>query len=171
MTITDSRFGLRYSSSHGSEDVVNDSRHKPAAYIWQVLGPLTAIRSFPKGAKLFPQGRPAKGVFVIEQGEVKAFLSADPKLSQPFDVPGPGSVLGLSESVPGREYKVTAQAADPIRAAYIEREKLMHFLSEHCDICMQIVQLLSEDLHVLYHKFRSFGGTPVRGRGKSVAWQ
>jgi Cyclic nucleotide-binding domain len=111
MTITDSRFGLRYSSSHGSEDVVNDSRHKPAADIWQALGPLTAIRSFPKGGKLFPQGRPAKGVFVIEQGEVKVFLSADPKLSQTFDVPGPGSVLGLSESVSGREYRVTAQAA------------------------------------------------------------
>jgi hypothetical protein len=69
MTITDSRFGVRHSSSHGSEDVVNDSRHKPAADIWQALGPLTAIRSFPKGAKLFPQGRPAKGVFVIEQAE------------------------------------------------------------------------------------------------------
>jgi hypothetical protein len=47
----------------------------------------------------------------------------------------------------------------------------MHFLREHCDICMQIVQLLREDLHVLYHKFRSFRGTPVRGRGKSVAWR
>jgi CRP-like cAMP-binding protein len=100
---------------------------------------------------------------------VRVFLSSNTKLSQPFDVAGPGSVLGLSESVSGREYKVTARAADAIRAAYIEREKLMHFLGEHGDICMQIVQLLSEDLHVLYQKSRSFGGTPVCGRRKSIA--
>lgn len=150
---------------------MTDSRHKLATEIWQALGPLTSVRSFPKGAKLFQQGRRAEGVFVIEHGEVRVFLSSGPKLAQPFDIAGPGSVLGLSESVSGHEYKVTAQAADRTRAAYIEREKLMQFLTEHCDFCMQIVQLLSEDLHVLYHRFRSFGGSPARGRKKSEAWQ
>jgi hypothetical protein len=66
---------------------------------------------------------------------VRVFLSSNPKLSQPFDVAGPGSVLGLSESVSGREYKVTARAADPIRAAYIEPEKLMHFLGTAISAC------------------------------------
>ena len=41
--------------------MVNDSQHKPAADIWQALGPLTSIRSFLKGARLFQQGRPAEG--------------------------------------------------------------------------------------------------------------
>ena len=30
----------------------------------------------------------------------------------------------------------------------------MQLLADHCDICKQIVQLLSEDFHALYQKFR-----------------
>ena len=38
----------------------------------------------------------------------------------------------------------------------------VEFLREHCDFCMQVVRLLSEDLHVLYHKFRSISAHPGR---------
>jgi hypothetical protein len=74
--------------------------------------------------------------------------------------------LGLSESAAGRNYKVTARALHPAQALYIGREKLMYFLRDHCNICMQIVQFLSEDLHVLYHKFGTLRKSAARGRRK-----
>ena len=101
--------------------------------IWQALVPITAVRVFPKGARLFQQGCPAEGVYVVEQGEVRVFLSSR-KRAKPFEIAGPGAVLGLSESVSGHDYKVTAEAADQTRVSYIERQKLMAFLRDHCDI-------------------------------------
>ena len=77
-------------------------------------------------------------------------------------------MLGLSESVSGHDYKVTAEAADQTRVSYIERQKLMAFLRDHCDICMEIVRLLSEDLHALYHRFRTLNEATAGGRKKST---
>jgi len=147
--------------------MASDSTNNLSLKIWQALVPITSVRVFSKGARLFQQGRPAEGVYVVEQGEVKVFLSSQ-KPAKPFEIAGPGAVLGLSESVSGRDYKVTAEAAAQTKVSYIERQKLMAFLHNHCDICMEIVRLLSEDLHVLYHKFRTINGSNARNRKKSL---
>jgi CRP/FNR family transcriptional regulator, cyclic AMP receptor protein len=147
--------------------MAGNSPNKLGMEIWQALVPITAVRVFPKGARLFQQGRPAEGIYVVEQGEVRVFLSSQ-KPAKIFEIAGPGAVLGLSESVSGRDYKVTAEAADQTKVSYIERQQLMAFLRDHCDICMEIVRLLSEDLHALYHRFRVLNGATARGRKKST---
>jgi CRP-like cAMP-binding protein len=148
---------------------VDDSPPNPSLEIWNALHSLRSARVFPKGARLFQEGLPADRVFFVEDGQVRIFFPVeDPSKEQLPGLAGPGSVLGLSESVSGQPYRVTAEATAPTTVSYVERQQLMEFLRQHCDICMQVVRLLSEDLHGLYHQFRSMDGARPRGRRKSL---
>jgi CRP-like cAMP-binding protein len=51
----------------------------------------------------------------------------------------------------GERYRISAEAGEQPAAAFVPREQLLEFLREHGDFCMEVVRLLSADLHVLYH--------------------
>jgi CRP-like cAMP-binding protein len=123
---------------------------------------------FAKDAMLFQQGSAAKGVYLVVSGEVRLLLPTGPGQKQLLEIAGPGAVLGLSESMNGEKYRITAEAGDRTTAVFIPRQEFLAFLSERGDLCMQIVRLLSEDLHALYHKFRSISAHPGRPRQRPL---
>jgi CRP-like cAMP-binding protein len=132
--------------------------------LWEALHGIKSIRVYPKGTKLFQQGSEVNGVYVVESGLVRVLLPTAQSRLQLLEVAGPGTILGLSESMSGERYRVTAEAADHTTVAFIPRDSFVDFLRDHCDFCMQVVRLLSEDLHGLYHKFRNISAHPGRPR-------
>jgi CRP/FNR family transcriptional regulator len=72
-------------------------------------------------------------------------------------VAGPGEVLGLSAAVSGGRHELTAEALESVQVAAVRRKDLLRFLQEHCDVCLQVVNLLSEDLHAAYDRVRAVG--------------
>ena len=134
----------------------------------QALHGIRSVRRVPKGATLFQQGSAVTGVYVVESGEVRVLLPAPQSQKQLLEVVGPGTMLGLSESMSGEKYRITAEAGEPTTVAFIPREEFLEFLREHGDFCMQVVRLLSEDLHALYHKFRSISAHPGRPRQRPL---
>lgn len=134
----------------------------------QALHRIQSIRRFAKGATLFHEGSPATGVYVVESGEVRVLLPDNESQSQLLEIVGPGTVLGVSESMSGERYRITAQADVQTTAAFIARADFLEFLREHSDFCMEVVRLLSEDLHALYHKFRSITAHPGRPRHRPL---
>jgi CRP-like cAMP-binding protein len=134
----------------------------------QALRGIKSVRSFPKGATLFQQGSAVTGVYLVERGEVRVLLPSGQRQKQLLEVVGPGTMLGLSESMTGEKYRITAEAGEPTTAAFIPRKAFLDFLREHGDFCMQVVRLLSEDLHGLYHKFRSISAHPGRPRQRPL---
>jgi CRP/FNR family transcriptional regulator len=134
----------------------------------QGLRAIKSIQRFPNGGILFRQGSAATGVYLVERGEVRVLLPTGPSQKQLLEVLGPGTVLGLSESMTGENYRITAEAGEHTSLAYIPREVFLEFLREHVDFCMQVVRLLSEDLHGLYHKFRSISAHPGRPRHRPL---
>jgi CRP-like cAMP-binding protein len=136
--------------------------------LMQALRGIKSVRSFPKGATLFQQGSAVTGVYLVESGEVRVLLPSGQKQKQLLEVVGPGTMLGLSESMTGEKYRITAEAGEPTTAAFIPRKEFLEFLREHGDFCMQVVRLLSEDLHGLYHKFRSISAHPGRPRQRPL---
>ncbi|MGA7629524.1 MAG: Crp/Fnr family transcriptional regulator [Terriglobales bacterium] len=134
----------------------------------EALRGIKAVRQFPKGALLFEQGFPVTGVYLVESGEVRMLLPTGNRQSQLLEVAGPGTILGPSESISGENYKVTAEAGDQTSAAFIPRPGFLEFLGEHGDFCVQVVRVLSEDLHGLYHKFRSVSAHPGRPRHRDL---
>jgi CRP-like cAMP-binding protein len=134
----------------------------------QALDGIKSVRLFPKGATLFQRGSAIAGVYLVERGEVGILLPAGQRQKQLLEVVGPGTVLGLSETMSGEKCRITAEAGDDTTVAFIPREEFLEFLREHADFCMQVVRLLSEDLHALYHKFRSISAHPGRPRHRSL---
>lgn len=134
----------------------------------QGLRAIKSVQKFSKGGTLFRQGSAATGVYLVERGEVRVLLPTGPSQKQLLEVLGPGTVLGLSESMTGENYRITAEAGDHTSLAFIPREAFLEFLREHADFCMQVVRLLSDDLHGLYHKFRSISAHPGRPRHRPL---
>jgi len=131
--------------------------------LWQALHGIKSVRAYAKGATLFEHGTAVHGVYVVESGQVRVLLPTTHS-RQLLEIAGPGTILGLSESMSGDRYRVTAEAQDYATVAFVPREHFMEFLREHGEFCMQVVRLLSEDLHGLYHKFRSISAHPGRPR-------
>jgi CRP-like cAMP-binding protein len=123
---------------------------------------------YPRGKVLFRCGQPPRGVYLVEKGEVNLFLPSPTSSGPVFEKAGPGTLLGLSEAVSGDSHKLRAEAACPTSVLFVSREALLHCLRRNPAHCMQIVRLLSEDLHLLYHRFRSAKGT-LRRRRRGVA--
>jgi CRP-like cAMP-binding protein len=131
--------------------------------MWEALVPLMARREFPEGAILYQSGVPATGLYIVQTGAVRLMLSM-PDSNQLLEVAGPGSILGLSESLSGDPYRLTAEAKERATVAFIRRDRFLEFLDQQQDFSMQVVRLLSESLHGLYHKFRSVSTHPGRPR-------
>ena len=134
----------------------------------QALLEMMTLRAFPKGTALFRQGMPAAGVYLMEKGSARVLLATAAGQTQLLDLVGPGTLLGLSDNVAGGRYRVTVEAAEPTTAAFVEREAFVSFLGCHHELCMQVVRLLSDNLHGLYHKFRSVSSHPGRPRRRSL---
>ena len=56
----------------------------------------------------------------------------------------PGEVLGLSASVSGKPYELTAETADPCQVNFVKREDFVRFLREHSDACLRVAEQLSD---------------------------
>ena len=130
----------------------------------QALRPLMERRAFSKGATLYRHGTTAEGIYLLEAGAVRVLLPVPDNQSQLLEVASEGAVLGLSETLSGDNYRVTAEAAEVTSASFIARKDLVELLDRHHEFCMQVVRLLSESLHGLYHRFRSVSAHPGRPR-------
>jgi CRP/FNR family transcriptional regulator, cyclic AMP receptor protein len=125
----------------------------------QAFDAIKELATVPRGATLFNEGRQARGVFVLCQGRAKLSISSKDAIGKRLmlRVAGPGEVLGLSASMAGSSYEVTAEMMDDAIVAFVRRKDLMKFLREHREACLQVVHLLSQDLHVAYDRVRSIG--------------
>jgi CRP-like cAMP-binding protein len=134
--------------------------------IWQALDGLKALRRYDNGTPVFHQGDPAQGIYLVEKGEVRLMLPGSALPQPTFAVAGPGAVLGLSETMTGQAHKLGAEALGPAEIAFVEREALLEFLRLHHQFCLQIVRLLSDDLHALYQRFQ---GMSAEGKSRRRA--
>jgi CRP/FNR family transcriptional regulator, cyclic AMP receptor protein len=116
----------------------------------------------PRGATLFVEGKPPRGVYVLCEGRAKLSVCSDKRKRLMLRVAGPGEVLGLSAAMSGKPYEVTAEMLDTSQVAFVRRKDLLHFLRENRVACLQVVHLLSQDLHQAYDRVRSIGLSRAR---------
>ena len=114
-------------------------------------------QAFPKGSILFREGQPARGIFLVCQGRVRLSVNSVSGERIVLRTACAGEVLGLSAALSAANYEVSAEVLENATIAWLRRRDLLHFLRQHCDVCMQMVNQLSEDLHVAYDRVRSVG--------------
>jgi len=122
-----------------------------------------------RGTVLFREGHAAHAVFLLCEGRVRLSVCSESGSRMNLRVATAGEVLGLSASLAGGCYEVTAEALDTVRVAAVRRKDLLHFLRQHSDACMRVVDLLSQDLHIAYDRVRTVGlSRPRRPRSAQI---
>lgn len=118
---------------------------------------IKTIFIYPRGATLFQEGHPARGIFVLCEGRAKLSVCSEAGKRLTLNMLAPGEVLGLSACLAGGPYEVTAETLDQAKVAVVKRKDLLKFLRNHREACLQVVHLLSQDLHTAYDRVRSVG--------------
>jgi len=121
-----------------------------------------SIRDYPSGAILFQEGEPAEGIFLVCTGTVKLSVGSSHGDSLLLRTAAAGEILGLSSAMTGQGYEVTAQTTTPAEVAFIRRRDFLRYLREHSDICLQVVESLSNDVQAAYDRVRTLGLARMR---------
>jgi CRP-like cAMP-binding protein len=161
--------GYLFRGRNGANAVSSEfARARLSEELEQALRPMMTPRVFSKGSTLYRQGTTAAGIYLVESGAVRVLLPASYHLNQLLEVARAGTILGLSESLSGESYRVTAEAEEQTTVAFVARKSFVELLNDNQEFCMQVVRLLSENLHGLYHLFRSVSAHPGRPRRRAL---
>ncbi|HMK31932.1 MAG TPA: cyclic nucleotide-binding domain-containing protein [Terriglobales bacterium] len=123
---------------------------------------IKSISEYARGATLFREGHPTRGIYILCRGRVRLSVSSDHGRRLLLRIAHPGEILGMSACLSGSSYELTAEALDPLQVAFIRRKELLAFLRAHREACMQVINLLSQDLHSAYERVRTLGWSRSR---------
>ncbi len=127
------------------------------------------LASYPRGALLFVEGRPVRGIFVLCDGRAKLSICAENGKRLTLRIAGAGEVLGLGATLSNTPYEVTAELLDNSQVVFVRRKELLKFLRENPGVCLQVVRMLSRDLHGAYERVRSIA--LVRARRPHIVFR
>jgi CRP/FNR family transcriptional regulator len=112
---------------------------------------------FPKGAVLFVEGQTPRGVFMICTGRVKLTTCSSEGKALITRIAEGGEILGLSATVSGKPYMVTAETLNPCQVNFIKREDFLRFLNENGTAALRAAEHLSNNYHHAFDQVRSLG--------------
>jgi CRP-like cAMP-binding protein len=106
-----------------------------------------ACRTFhARGSRLFTEGQPASGVFIIEKGSVKLSICSGCGRSLILGFFGPQSVLGLAAAILGLPYESSAEILRPVTARFLPRDQLIRRMRSS-DAGLHAAELVSDMLY------------------------
>jgi CRP/FNR family transcriptional regulator len=121
------------------------------------LEALKITNSYPKGAKLFMEGQPSNGIYMLCQGKVKlSTCSKDGKVII-LRIAEPGEVLGLSATVSDSPYEATASVLEPCQVNFVRKEDFLCFLQQNSEGSFNAVKQLSRNYNSANIQIRSIG--------------
>lgn len=123
----------------------------------KALESIKSTAAYPKGAILFVEGQSPRGVFVLCHGRAKLSTSSADGKTIILKIAEPGEILGLSATVSGKSYEVTAELMEPSQANFITRQDFLNFLRDHGDAALRVAEQLSQNYHSAYEEIRSLG--------------
>jgi CRP-like cAMP-binding protein len=133
--------------------IVGKVQQQVSADFLDSLSDLRSERVYTTGTILFDIGHKCEGIYLLKAGEVR--LTLPPGRRTPtVELAGAGAVLGLSEVISGGAHRFRAQAAASTQVAFVQRSRLLGLLKDRPEFCMEVVRILSENLHALYYQVR-----------------
>ena len=99
-------------------------------------------RSFPRHSRLFHQGDPGTGLYVVVSGLVKVVVTSEDGEEMVLVTLGPGEALGELSIVDGGPRSASAEALEPTVALLITREVLMDLATRDRGLTEALLQAL-----------------------------
>lgn len=125
-------------------------RALPAADLRRVAAH-AVVRTVRRGERIFEEGAPADGLFVVMEGRVRLVRVSRGGREQVLHSEGPGATLGEVPLLDGGGYVATAVATEPSRLLYLPREAVVDACRRHPDVALGIIRVLAR-------RVRSFAG-------------
>lgn len=113
--------------------------------------------AYPSGAVLFVEGQVPRGIFVLCKGSVKLSINSPSGRTMIVKLAEPGEVLGLSATISGKPYEVTAETIDPCQVNFVKRDDFLRFLRDDAEACFRVAEQLGEKYHNACKEVRSLG--------------
>lgn len=104
---------------------------------------------------LFTEREPATGLYVVLEGEVHVSINSADGKRLALRIAREGEILGLSSVFSGSAYNATAETFYPSRVAYVARQTMVHFLSNHPDAYQVVVEELSRKVSLACEQLRN----------------
>jgi CRP/FNR family transcriptional regulator, cyclic AMP receptor protein len=123
----------------------------------RAMAAITSTAAYPKGATLFVEGQPSRGVFILCSGRVKLSTSSADGRALILRIADPGEVLGLPATITGTSYELTADVIEPAQANFIARNEYLAFLKENGLAALRVAQQLGETYHSAITEMRTIG--------------
>ena len=98
--------------------------------------------SYPAHFVLIAEKEVVRGLFVVLEGEVKLSINSKDGRRLSLRIARKGELIGLSSTISGGDYDLTAETLYPARLAFIGRREFLGFLMRH----PEAYQVLSEEL-------------------------
>jgi len=127
------------------------------------LATLSSIRQtslYPRGALLFVEGQPARGLFIICSGQAKLYTDSAEGQSLTFRVAEPGELLGLSCVIADNPYPATAETLSPSQISFIPRLEFLQFVRSNPDVSLRVAKHLSMELNKAWQQSRLLALAP-----------
>jgi CRP/FNR family transcriptional regulator len=123
----------------------------------QTFESIKSATAYPPGAVLFVEGQLPRGIFVLCKGSAKLSINSPGGKTMIVKLAEPGEVLGLSATMSGKPYEVTAQTIDPCQVNFIKRDDFLKFLKDDVEVCFKVAEQLGEKYHNACKEVRLLG--------------
>lgn len=128
----------------------------------QAFDEIKSLAYHPRSTVLFAEGRPVRGIYILCDGRAKLSICSDSGKRLTLRVAVPGEVLGLGATLSNTPYEITAELLDNAQVVFVRRKDLLKFLRDHRSVCMEVVRMLSHDLHGAYERVRTIAMVRTR---------
>ncbi|MGA7908702.1 MAG: Crp/Fnr family transcriptional regulator [Candidatus Sulfotelmatobacter sp.] len=104
----------------------------------------------PAGALLFVEGQTPRGIFILCSGKVTLSTTSKEGKVLILKQAEAGEALGLSATISGMNYEMTAETSTPCQLNFINRTNLMSLLQCESEVGVHAAQWLSRDFQAAY---------------------
>lgn len=104
----------------------------------------------PAGAILFVEGQPPRGLFIVCSGKVNLSTTSREGKILILKTVEAGETVGLSSTVSGMPYEVTAETATPCQLGFVERRHYADLMEAHSEIGVHTAHCLSREYQSAY---------------------
>jgi CRP/FNR family transcriptional regulator len=129
----------------GSASESNPAFHAPDE-LAVAIGAISHSVVVSEGGSIFQQGDPARGVYLVRSGRVRATLFSPQGKLLIDRLLGPGALMGVPAAMCARRFQFNADALETCELGYVEAGVLNEFLGSRPELCVELVQMMSREL-------------------------
>lgn len=108
--------------------------------------------SFQAGERVITEGEPGDGVYILRSGSARVSMTAHDGETIQLRELGCGAFIGLSSTLSCDHSCYTVETAEAAAFTFIPVDKACEFLRQRTDLCLQVMQVLGQEMSAVCHE-------------------